>query len=59
MVADAKLLCKQLNGTLVDHNLRGMTQKGLKKISQQIRQIVHEMEQEGVTPGSDKTLQLF
>lgn len=59
MVADAKVLCKQLNGTLVDHNLRGMTQKGLKKISQQIRRIVHEMEQTGVTPGSGKTLRLF
>jgi hypothetical protein len=36
-----------------------MTQKGLKKISQQIRRIVHEMEQKGVTPGSGKTLRLF
>ena len=59
MVADAKVLCKQLNGTLVDHNLRGMTQKGLKKISQQIRRIVHEMDEKGVTPGSGKTLRLF
>jgi hypothetical protein len=59
MVGDAKHLCQQLNGTLVDHNLRGMTQKALKRISQQIRQIVHEMEQEGVTPGGDKSLRLF
>lgn len=59
MVADAKHLCQQLNGTLVDHNLRGMTQKALKRISQQIRQMVSEMEQEGVTPGGDKSLRLF
>jgi len=59
MVADARHLCQELNGTLVDHNLRGMTQKALKRISGQIRQIVHEMEQEGVTPGGDKSLRLF
>ena len=59
MVADAKHLCQELNGTLVDHNLRGMTQKALKRISQQIRQMVYEMEQEGVTPGGDKSLRLF
>ena len=59
MVMDAKHLCQELNGTLVDHNLRGMTQKALKRISGQIRQIVYEMEQEGVTPGGDKSLRLF
>lgn len=59
MVADAKEICKRLDGKLVDHNLRGMTQKGLKRISQQIRQIVHEMESGGVRPGSEKTLRLF
>lgn len=59
MVADAKSICKKLDGKLVDHNLRGMTQKGLKRISQQIRQIVQEMEREGITPGSEKTLRLF
>lgn len=59
MVMDAKNLCQELNGTLVDHNLRGMTQKALKRISQQIRQMVIEMEQQGVTPGGDKSLRLF
>lgn len=59
MVADAKVLCKELNGTLVDHNLRGMTQKALKRISQQIRQMVLEMEQQGVAPGGEKSLRLF
>ena len=59
MVADAKELCKRLDGKLVDQNLRGMTQKGLKRIGQQIRQIAQEMESKGVLPGSDKTMRLF
>ena len=59
MVADAKEICKRLDGKLVDHNLRGMTQKGLKRIGQQIRQIAQEMESKGVQPGSEKTLRLF
>ena len=59
MVADAKKMCKALDGKLVDQNMRGMTQKGLKRISQQIRQMVKDMEKEGVPPGSEKTLRLF
>lgn len=59
MVMDAKALCKRLDGKLVDQNLRGMTQRGLKRISQQIRQIVADMERHGIQPGSDKSLRLF
>ena len=59
MVADAKQMCKVLDGKLVDQNMRGMTQKGLKRIGQQIRQMVKDMEREGVSPGSEKTLRLF
>ena len=59
MVNDAKEICQRLDGKLVDHNLRGMTQKGLKRIGQQIRQIAQEMGRKGVQPGSEKTLRLF
>lgn len=59
MVVDAKELCKHLDGKLVDQNLRGMTQRGLKRISQQIRQIVVDMERQGIQPGGDKSLRLF
>ena len=59
MIADAKQLCKHLDGKLVDQNQRGMTQKGLKRISQEIRQMADDMEGDGVTPGSETALRLF
>lgn len=59
MIADAKQLCKLLDGKLVDQNQRGMTQKGLKRISQEIREMADEMEGDGITPGSETALRLF
>ena len=59
MVVDAKELCKRLDGKLVDQNQRGMTQKGLKRISQEIRQLAQDMEQEGIVPGGELALRLF
>lgn len=59
MIGDAKQLCKQLDGKLVDQNQRGMTQKGLKHISQEIRQMAAEMEHDGIVPGSELALRLF
>ncbi len=59
MVDDAKALCERLGGKLVDQNQRGMTQKGLKHISQQIREISAEMERQGMVPGSELSKRLF
>lgn len=59
MVNDAKEICKHLDGKLVDQNQRGMTQKGLKRINQQIRQMTMDMDKDGIKPGSEYTLKLF
>lgn len=59
MVNDAKELCKHLDGKLVDDNHRGMTQKGLKRIAQEIRTMAVEMERDGITPGREYALKLF
>lgn len=59
MVDDAKVLCKRLDGKLVDDNHRGMTQKGLKRIGQEIRTIAAEMEQDGIAPGRECAMKLF
>lgn len=59
MVDDAKELCKRLDGKLVDDNHRGMTQKGLKRIAQEIRTMAAEMERDGVVPGRECALKLF
>ena len=59
MVEDAKQLCKRIDGKLVDQHKRGMTEKGLKRIAQQIRDIAAEMEKEGIRPGSDQAVRLF
>jgi FtsZ-interacting cell division protein ZipA len=59
MVDDAMEICKQLDGKLVDDNHRGMTQKGLKRIAQEIRTMAAEMDQDGIAPGSDFALKLF
>lgn len=59
MVNDAKELCKQLDGKLVDDNHRGMTQKGLKRIGQEIRSMATEMEQDGIAPGHEYAMKLF
>lgn len=59
MVNDAKELCKVLDGKLVDDNHRGMTQKGLKRIGQEIRTMAAEMERDGVAPGRDCAMKLF
>ncbi|HSH43288.1 MAG TPA: cell division protein ZipA C-terminal FtsZ-binding domain-containing protein, partial [Arenicellales bacterium] len=59
MVADAKVLCKRLDGKLVDDNHRGMTQKGLKRIGQEIRSMAAEMEKDGIPPGRDYAMKLF
>jgi hypothetical protein len=36
-----------------------MTQKGLKRIAQEIRTMAAEMDQDGIAPGSDFALKLF
>ncbi len=59
MVEDAKELCKRIDGKLVDQHKRGMTEKGLKRIAQQIRDIATEMEKQGIRPGSDQAVRLF
>lgn len=59
MVNDAKELCKQLDGKLVDDNHRGMTQKGLKRIGQEIRSMATEMEKDGIPPGHEYAMKLF
>jgi len=59
MVNDAKELCKRLDGKLVDESHRGMTQKGLKRIGQEIRAMATEMERDGITPGGESALKLF
>lgn len=59
MIDDAKELCKVLDGKLVDDNHRGMTQKGLKRIGQEIRTMAGEMERDGITPGREHALKLF
>jgi len=59
MVNDAKELCKKLDGKLVDDNHRGMTQKGLKRIGQEIRSMAAEMEQDGIPPGREYAMKLF
>jgi len=59
MVDDAKELCRRLDGKLVDENRRGMTQKGLKRIGQEIRAMATEMERDGIPPGGDYALKLF
>lgn len=59
MVTDAKEMCKRLDGKLVDENHRGMTQKGLKRIGQEIRTMATEMEQDGIAPGYEYALKLF
>lgn len=59
MVGDAKELCKRLDGKLVDDNHRGMTQKGLKRIAQEIRSMAAEMEKDGIAPGRDCAMKLF
>jgi FtsZ-interacting cell division protein ZipA len=59
MVNDAKELCKRLDGKLVDDNHRGMTQKGLKRIAQEIRTMAAEMERDGIAPGRECALKLF
>jgi len=59
MVNDAKELCKRLDGKLVDDNHRGMTQKGLKRIGQEIRSMAGEMEQDGIKPGRESAMKLF
>lgn len=55
----AKELAKRLDGKLVDQSQRGMTQKGIKAISKQIRQIEYDMDRAGVKTGSDIAVRLF
>ncbi len=59
MVDDAKRLCQHIDGKLVDQHKRGMTEKGLKHIAQQIRDIAAQLEKEGIVPGSDQAVRLF
>lgn len=59
MVSDAKEICKRLDGKLVDENHRGMTQKGLKRIGQEIRNMAVEMERDGIVPGRECAMKLF
>lgn len=59
MVADAKDLCRRLDGKLVDQNKRGMTENGIKAISEQIKHIAREMEDEGIEPGGLIATRLF
>ncbi len=59
MVTDAKSLCDRLGGKLVDQNRKPMSDRGLEQISQQIRKIELEMEQEHVPSGGDIAVRLF
>jgi len=59
MVADARELCRRLNGKLVDQNKRGMTEQGISAITDQIRRIAGEMEREGLVPGGVVASRLF
>ena len=51
MVADAKELCRRLNGKLVDQNKRGMTENGIEAIHKQIERIASDMRRDGIEPG--------
>ena len=59
LVSTAKELAKRLDGKLVDQSQRGMTQKGIKAISKQIRQIEYDMDRAGIKAGSDLAARLF
>ncbi len=59
MVASAKTLCNRLNGKLVDQNRKLMTDQGLEKISQQIRKLERDMENEHMPPGGELASRLF
>lgn len=59
MVADAKDLCRRLDGKLVDQNKRSMTENGIKAISEQIKRIASEMESDGIEPGGTIASRLF
>lgn len=59
MVLTANGLCKILDGRMLDHERRPLTEKGLLVIRSQIEQIAVDMQNYGVIPGSASALRLF
>ena len=59
MVALGRKLAHEVNGLLVDDNLRPLTDTGIERIRQQLAQIYGRMETRGISAGSDLALRLF
>jgi cell division protein ZipA len=59
MVLTAKGFCKILDGRMLDHERRPLTEKGLLVIRSQIEQIAVDMQNYGVIPGGASALRLF
>jgi cell division protein ZipA len=59
MVLTAKGFCKILDGRMLDHERRPLTEKGLLVIRTQIEQITVDMQKHGIIPGSATALRLF
>jgi FtsZ-interacting cell division protein ZipA len=59
MVAFGRKLANDVGGTLVDDNLRPLSDTGIEKIRSQLTQIYERMEARGVPSGSRRALRLF
>lgn len=59
MTEAAEKLCQKLEGKMLDHDKRPLTEKGLMVIRDQIQMMTREMQAEGITPGSETALRLF
>lgn len=59
MVAFGRKLASEVGGSLVDDNLRPLTDAGIEKIRVQLTQIYERMEARGVPSGSRRALRLF
>jgi FtsZ-interacting cell division protein ZipA len=59
MVAFGRRIANEVGGTLVDDNLRPLTDAGIEKIRSQLVHIYERMEARGVPSGSRRSLRLF
>ncbi|WP_298139870.1 cell division protein ZipA C-terminal FtsZ-binding domain-containing protein [Acidiferrobacter sp.] len=59
MVHSAQVLARRLGGRLFDADRKPLSEAGLRAIQTQIRGIVEQMVQHGITPGSVNAVRLF
>jgi FtsZ-interacting cell division protein ZipA len=59
MILVARQFADSLKGTVVDDNLKTLTDEGVAKIKQQLSAIYAKMDARGIAAGSRRSLRLF